>query len=46
MQIGLEYTDILKLEEEVVFLTGDNDYKIAANYLLRKGVKLVLITLG
>ncbi len=44
---GLEYADILKISDsEVSFLFGDIDYIGAAEMLLRRGVKLVFITLG
>lgn len=44
---GLEYADILKISDsEVSFLFGDMDYNDAARMLLRRGVKLVFITLG
>lgn len=44
---GLEYADILKISDsEISFLFGDMAYKDAAQMLVKKGIKLVFITLG
>lgn len=43
----LPYADIMKIsDEEMDFITGENEPEKAANYLLEKGVLLVLVTLG
>lgn len=44
---GLEHADILKISDsEVSFLFGEMSYEEAANMLVKKGVKLVYVTLG
>jgi fructokinase len=44
---GLDYADILKISDsEITFLFGDMAYKDAADMLVKRGVKLVFITLG
>lgn len=47
MQKPLEMVDILKIsEEELPLLTGTTDLKQGAEILSRKGISLILITLG
>ena len=47
MYLGLHYADILKIsEEELVFLTGITDLDYGSNILYKKGIKLIVITLG
>lgn len=47
MKKGLEYADVLKISDsEVRFLFGDIMYEEAAAMLVRKGIKLVFVTLG
>lgn len=44
---GFSYADIVKIsEEEYPFITGTTTAEACATYLLSKGVKVVLITLG
>lgn len=43
----LPYADIMKIsDEEMDFITGENEPEAAAKFLLDKGVSLVLVTLG
>ncbi len=47
MMRGLEYADIVKISDnEVQFLFGDMDMEAAARMLVKRGAKLVLITMG
>jgi fructokinase len=47
MNLGLKYADILKIsEEELNFLTGQEDVNKGIDILLKMGIKLVLVTLG
>lgn len=47
MSLGLKFADVLKLsEEEMQFLTGEKDLKVASQVLFDMGIKLVLITRG
>jgi fructokinase len=47
MQWGLEYADVLKVsEDELGFLTGEPDMRLAADRLIAMGIKTVLVTLG
>ena len=43
----IPFADIMKIsDEEMDFITGEKDPKKAAEYLLERGVSLVLVTLG
>ena len=47
MELGLEYADIIKVsEEELLFLTGEEDLEKGSKILMDKGIKLVVVTLG
>ena len=44
---GMEYADILKISDnEVQFLFGDMDMEEAARMLVRRGAKMVFVTMG
>ena len=41
------YADLMKIsEEETLLLTGESDYQKAAEILIQRGVKIVVVTLG
>lgn len=43
----LKYVDVIKLsDEEVLLVTGENDYKKAAEFLFKKGISIAAFTLG
>ena len=43
----IPHTDLMKIsEEETLLLTDENDYQKAANVLMQRGVKIVVVTLG
>lgn len=47
IEIGVKLADILKVsEEELELITGQLDMAVGADMLFRKGVKVVLVTLG
>lgn len=47
MRMPLEYVDVIKLsDEETELLTGERDPVQASKLLMRKGIRLVLVTLG
>ncbi len=48
IEVGLKYTDILKVsEEELEFITGLDDLEAGSEYILKKyGIKMILVTLG
>lgn len=47
MRTGLGYADIVKVsEEEAVLLTGEDDFRKAAESLYKNGAKLICVTLG
>lgn len=47
MNLGFEHAHVVKIsEEEYQFITGTNSFEECAEYILNKGVQLVVITLG
>ena len=47
MRSMLKYADLVKIsEEETELMTDESDYEKAAEFLLRQGVKVAVITLG
>lgn len=47
MRSMIPYVDLMKIsEEETMLLTGESDYKKAAEILVQSGVKIVAVTLG